>query len=317
MELGEEERPDAGDTLPPSPAPSKAPSASPSVSPSQAPTTAATTPPPPPPPPPPSQEQQQQQRRRSRPLSRGSLESTLADLDGVAKGVDVRAVGSWEPEPQNPLRRPYWLLRLVRQSVRQGGFITPKLHVPALVWQMDRASFAGLSVKTRAFEACLILLLDRVLPLEKPRGPQDGALARQALQAFGTVRAEFDQLQNQLSRPFPFIRRTTTAAAAAAEGTAEATAGDGGGSGSGGGGGGGLNQVQQRLSSMVMSIGKTVKKSAVSAYTAYERIGACCAPPFFGETSNEPKSPTVPSHDPLPNPHKPQRRRRAQQDLGR
>jgi hypothetical protein len=155
--------------------------------------------------------------------------------------------------------------------VRQGGFITPRLHVPALVWQMWGASFSGLSVKTKAFETVLILLVDRVLPLEMPRGPQDMARARQALQVLEGVRAELDQLQCQLARPFPFIREVPSAAAGAKGGAGAASTG---GMVVGSSGTGGLNQVQQRLSSMVLSIGKTVKKSAVSAYTAYERIGA-------------------------------------------
>ncbi len=229
------------------------------------------------PPQPPQRKRHQSSSSSRRPLSRGSLESTLAELDGVCRCIDAAAGGSWEPEPENPLRRPYWLLRLIRQTVRQGGFITPRLHVPALVWQMYGASFSGLSVKSKAFEAVLILLVDRVLPLEMPRGPQDMVRAREALQVLEGVRAELDQLQCQLARPFPFIRDVpngATGAKAGAVAEAGAPTGRAAVSSSGTGGGGSLNQVQQRLSSMVLSIGKTVKRSAVSAYTAYERIGS-------------------------------------------
>jgi hypothetical protein len=203
--------------------------------------------------------------------NRGSLESTLAELNGVVRGIDEAAGGSWEPEPDNPLRRPYWLLRLIRQTVRHGGFITPRLHVPALVWKMYGASFSGLSVKTKAFESVLILLVDRVLPLEMPRGPHDMARARHALRVLEGVRTELDQLQCQLARPFPFIREVPTTASSGGRRAAStaATAGVAEGSGIGG-----LNHVQQRLSSMVLSIGKHVKKSAAAAATAYERIGA-------------------------------------------
>lgn len=46
---------------------------------------------------------------------------------------------SWEPEPDNTLRRPYWVLRLLRRTVTFGGYLTPRLYVPKNVWEQDGA----------------------------------------------------------------------------------------------------------------------------------------------------------------------------------
>ena len=45
----------------------------------------------------------------------------------------------WEPEPENVLRRPFWMLRLLRTTINTGGYLTPRLHVPKLVWEQDGA----------------------------------------------------------------------------------------------------------------------------------------------------------------------------------
>lgn len=39
-----------------------------------------------------------------------------------------------EPEPSNPVRRSYWVLRLVRSTILHGGYLTPKLFAPKDVW---------------------------------------------------------------------------------------------------------------------------------------------------------------------------------------
>lgn len=191
----------------------------------------------------------------------------MEELNEVNRGVSQDA--KWEAEPDNVLRRPFWILKLIRTTITKGGFITPNLHVPRLVWEQWGAKFSGLSIKTNAYEAILILLVDRILPLELLQGVNgDGQVevrkAKQALQVFVGVRKDLDELQNNLSRPFPCIREVVSSSPRSTSSYGTAGAEENGTS---------IINMQQRFSTMVLSIGKTVKKSAISAYTAYERIG--------------------------------------------
>lgn len=199
----------------------------------------------------------------ARPLSRSSLESTMMELAQVSQGVSVQVSATWQVEPDNSLRRPFWVLKLIRATITTGGFVTPRFHVPRLVWEQYGAKLNGLATKTSAFETVLALLVNRVLPLELVAadandGTQDLAKVQRALHVFQGLRAELDALQNTLARPFPFIKEVAaTSTSTPAGGSTPAD------------GGGGIQQFRGLLA----SLGKKVRKSAVSAYTAYERMG--------------------------------------------
>ncbi len=72
--------------------------------------------------------------------------------------------------PKSVARRPYWLLRMLRASVNEGGFITPSVYVSPLVWSQKGAKVSGLSAKMVEYEKLYGLLTAlQAVPL-----PSDG-----------------------------------------------------------------------------------------------------------------------------------------------
>ena len=50
---------------------------------------------------------------------------------------------SFEKPPTTMARVPYWQMRTLMISIQNGGFITPTLFVPKLVWSQSKAKFSG------------------------------------------------------------------------------------------------------------------------------------------------------------------------------
>jgi len=220
----------------------------------------------------------------------------MDELNQVSRGVSDGAASKWIPEPGNSLRRPFWQLSLLRATITTGGFLTPRLHVPRLVWEQYGAKLNGLTTKATAFEAVLSLLVDRVLPLEllssataagsssssSQTQNDDGEAARRdlpkaqkALRVLEGVRAEFDFSQNSLARPFPFIkevrssRSSSSSSKSSVAAMALASSSSSSSTSSSSGSGGGMQQIR----GLMASFGKKIQKSAVSAMTAVERMG--------------------------------------------
>ena len=108
-----------------------------------------------------------------------------------------------DPPPAFPPHVPFWLLRLLKKVIRGGGYLTDKVYVPKPVWCQDGAKFAGLSIKTPAYEQIIIKITATIYPIEMPVDEESAAAALVALKA---LMKEFNQLQNNLSKPFPFIK---------------------------------------------------------------------------------------------------------------
>eukprot|EP00624_Nannochloropsis_granulata_P005686 evm.model.NODE_40448_length_11543_cov_19.550550.3 len=219
----------------------------------------------------------------------------MDELSQVSRGVRGEDTSTLS-EPENSLRRPFWQLNLLRATITTGGFLTPRLHVPRLVWEQWGAKLNGLTTKATAFEAVLSLLVDRILPLEllssnnnPSRKPQseDGEAAQRdlpkaqkALLVLEGVRAEFDFLQNSLARLFLFVKEvsttttstTTTTTTTSQSSIALALASSSSSSAASSfylGSGGGMQQMR----GLMTSFRKKIQKSAVSAMTAVERMG--------------------------------------------
>lgn len=115
-----------------------------------------------------------------------------------------------DPPPASPARVPFWLLKLLKKVIRSGGFLTDSVYVPKPVWRQDGAKFAGLTIKTPAYEQIIIKVTAIVYPIEMP---VDEESANEALVALKLLMKEFSQLQNNLSKPFPFIKEVSLAQA--------------------------------------------------------------------------------------------------------
>ncbi|CAM9147792.1 unnamed protein product [Sphacelaria rigidula] len=107
-----------------------------------------------------------------------------------------------EPEPSNPVRRSYWVLRLVRSTILHGGYLTPKLFAPKDVWTQVGLKVSGFSSRIAALETILYMIIDRIRGLPKPADKDDRKAAGQVMREF---RASAHKLQTDLSRHFPFV----------------------------------------------------------------------------------------------------------------
>ena len=113
-----------------------------------------------------------------------------------------------EPPPTSSLQLPYWQMRVVMNTIVNGGFITPTVFVPKSVWMQLGVKFSGLSTKTAAFQEIVSVLTNYIFPLASPKdgsGPLSDLTIYQVLTALRSCREEFHKLQNHLAKPFPFI----------------------------------------------------------------------------------------------------------------
>lgn len=102
--------------------------------------------------------------------------------------------------PHLVVKRPYWQMRLIYNSIRQGGFISENIYLPKPIWSQHSLKLSGVAAKTTAFTAIISLvqnesfdIVNNILGLEKLNLTIVLALE------------EFYSIQNQLWKPFPFI----------------------------------------------------------------------------------------------------------------
>ncbi len=114
-----------------------------------------------------------------------------------------------EVVPTSQFLRPYWLLRVLRRVILSGGYISSRIYVPKLVWSQPGVKFTGLSAKTSAFEQLLIAIKSRVF-LAEPL-PHDSEGLYNTVTELKHLSRDLIQIQNNLSKPLPFIREVTLA----------------------------------------------------------------------------------------------------------
>jgi hypothetical protein len=117
--------------------------------------------------------------------------------------IHLRSEPREEP-PTSLLLRPYWLLRILRKVITQGGYISPKVFVPKLVWSQYGVKFTGLSAKTSAFEQLLIAISGRAFLAESISDHSDGLSS--LVPEFKFLSKDLIQLQNNLSKPLTYIQ---------------------------------------------------------------------------------------------------------------
>lgn len=99
-------------------------------------------------------------------------------------------------------RQPYWQMRIIRNTILTGGYLTPNLYIPRNIWFQSGVKISGLQIKFSAFEQIYVILSTRILPLEHCR---DSYGLRNALKVFVDFSDDLFVIQNGLSKPFPFI----------------------------------------------------------------------------------------------------------------
>jgi hypothetical protein len=162
-----------------------------------------------------------------------------------------------EPTPALDARRPYWLMRLIRQTIKEGGYLTPNLFVPRGVWAQVGVKFSGFQARVQAMETLLYLTIDKIAVLSKPESAEGRSAGLEALQDFRHITL---RMQSDLARPFPFIAEVNSGLAAAARSSLADSSPSS------------MKRTNLgKLNHIVKSIGRNVKNTAA---TAYERIGA-------------------------------------------
>lgn len=113
-----------------------------------------------------------------------------------------------DPPPAFTPSIPFWLLKLLKRVIRNGGYLTDKVFIPKPVWRQDGSKFAGLSIKTPAYEQIIINITATIYPIDMPVDEESADIALVALKL---LTKEFHLLQNNLSKPFPFIKEVVVA----------------------------------------------------------------------------------------------------------
>lgn len=109
----------------------------------------------------------------------------------------------YEYPPPHTVQRPYWLLRVLRQTLTEGGHLTQVVYVPKAVWTQPGAMFNGLHSKVQAFHS-VACVMEGLASLDR-NGVGDVQHLQRVLEEFMHVRDELVVVQNDLSKPFTFI----------------------------------------------------------------------------------------------------------------
>lgn len=102
-----------------------------------------------------------------------------------------------EAPPSNALYRPYWLMKMLGQTMTRGGYMTPKLYVTRQVWFQSGAKFTAIETKFTTCETILIWLQKL-----KDETIADANKIAKELDEFSV---QLDTAQNSLARKLKFI----------------------------------------------------------------------------------------------------------------
>jgi hypothetical protein len=108
-----------------------------------------------------------------------------------------------EAAPDDSTEVVFWLLRNIKGTMENGGFLTKDIFIPKRIWMQQDVKFSGLSAKNTAFEIIIKLLATHTEPLYLSVDEDSLDLAEAS---FAGVYEELVALQNNLSKPFPYIK---------------------------------------------------------------------------------------------------------------
>jgi len=96
-----------------------------------------------------------------------------------------------EPPPSSTMYKPFWLMRILSQTIRSGGYLTPNIYIPKIVWfQEFKIPNVGLKAEScEIINEWLLKLKDILVSDEKELITQ--------LEAFS---ADLRRIQNTLSK---------------------------------------------------------------------------------------------------------------------
>eukprot|EP00033_Pygsuia_biforma_P004545 GCRY01004985.1.p1 GENE.GCRY01004985.1~~GCRY01004985.1.p1 ORF type:complete len:322 (+),score=48.54 GCRY01004985.1:91-1056(+) len=99
--------------------------------------------------------------------------------------------------PSSPLQRPFWLMRVLAESMLSGGFFTQTLYVPREIWYQANVKLSSIATK---FDTCEILL-GCLQKLSK----EDVSASSDLLEKLAEFCAVLDDIHSTLSKSLSFI----------------------------------------------------------------------------------------------------------------
>lgn len=90
--------------------------------------------------------------------------------------AETNAAAGFEEPPTEGIQIPYWQLKAILMTVRQGGFLTPSVFIPKAVWTQVGVKFTGLSAKNAAFQDTIMILVNWITL--KPMPKDDGEIIK-------------------------------------------------------------------------------------------------------------------------------------------
>lgn len=129
----------------------------------------------------------------------------MVDFETDFNDIDWNAV-SPDTAPDDPNEATFWILRNIKKTIVNGGFLTKDIFVPKRIWIQNEVKINGFSAKTAAYDIVLKLITNHVDALYLSKDEDSLDLADAAL---SFVLEEMITLQNQLSKPFPYIKEIT------------------------------------------------------------------------------------------------------------
>lgn len=137
----------------------------------------------------------------------GFRKKVLSQDDLNFTEIDILQQFTFEAPPASITDIPYWILRNVKRSIVSGAYIAENVFVPKPAWSQTDLKFAGIPAKTTAFE----IVLRVVASIENMHISADDVSLSPLEVALHSAQEELLSLQNQLSKPFPYIKEIDTA----------------------------------------------------------------------------------------------------------
>jgi hypothetical protein len=187
--------------------------------------------------------------------------SLQASYDEYFEAISMDDPGSLdppEPVPQDPHRRPFWLMKVLAVTMRSGGMLTPRLHVPRHIWFQSGAKFVAIEAK---FSACenIYVSLNAIKDLD----PRDSQAIRSAIEDFELL---LDNIRSSLSKKLRFMEYEK-------KGSADPSSPiDGNSMVSGKDGTGGLKSWGSKLSRSLSTLGKAKAEKVADLSTYIELL---------------------------------------------
>jgi len=103
-----------------------------------------------------------------------------------------------EAPPVSNLARPFWLIKVLNTTITVGGFLTPKLYIPPMVWKQQGARFQAVQYKIGGLQTLLEALSKLSLT-----DTSDKDLVIKQLEELCPI---LDSVQNGLARHISFIK---------------------------------------------------------------------------------------------------------------